>query len=191
MPTCCSRAPGCSTSTGRWRWPRSLRTDIASAVAAGTLKPGDAMLAPGRSMGLLRSTIGGKSVEWSRMAYAGGNQIFSGNALFAQYQPIYDPRITWAGGRVLRTQPVYWSGLGIPPNTFVKSFSDSVPTAQPLLTPLVVKAGSLLGSSSLAGKTGAFTPAATLSAGCAAAAGRCCRRAWPSVRAWCSAKAWC
>ena len=93
---------------------KALRTDIASAINAGTLKPGDPLLAPGRTMGTLRSTLGGRVSEWSRIVYAGGNQVYSGAALFAQYQPIYDPRLTWAGGKVLRSQPVYWSGLGVP-----------------------------------------------------------------------------
>ena len=60
--------------------------------------------------------------------------------------------------------PTYWSGIGIAANTYVQSFSEvSVPTGQKLVTGSVVDGKSLVGTSSMIGKTGVFIPTATLS----------------------------
>ena len=141
-----------------------LRTDIASAVNAGTLTAGSSLLASGKSMPSKTSSLNGASFNWSRVAVVGGSVIVSGDALFTQFQPIYDPRFTWSNGVVRKRVPTYWSGIGIAANTYVQSFSEvSVPTGQKLVTGSVVNGKSLVGTSSMLGKTGVFIPTATLS----------------------------
>ncbi|HEY6354941.1 MAG TPA: S8 family serine peptidase, partial [Burkholderiaceae bacterium] len=71
----------------------ALRTDLASAIASGTIASGQSMLAPGATMPSASSTLAGGSFAWSRIVYAGGNGVVSGNALFTKYQPIWDPRL--------------------------------------------------------------------------------------------------
>ncbi|HEY8706835.1 MAG TPA: S8 family serine peptidase, partial [Burkholderiaceae bacterium] len=79
---------------------KALRTDLATAINAGTIAAGDGMLADNRSMPTPSSTLNGSSFNWSRIVFAGGNNVVSGSALFTRYQPIWDPRITWAGSVV-------------------------------------------------------------------------------------------
>ena len=141
---------------------KSLRTDVASAIAADTITPGSTLLAAGKPTPLGYSTINGVTFNWARLIFAGGNQVLSGSALF-NYQPIYDQRLTWANGTVRKREAVYWSGTGIAANTFVKNFTDIVAPNQSLLAPGVVSANVLAGASSKVGKTGVFIPTATLS----------------------------
>ncbi len=103
--------------------------------------------------------------------------MVSGSALFTKYQPIWDPRLVWANGVVFKRTATYWSGWGIPANTYVKSFSATQLPSQQLLTWGVVRADSLVGASSLSGQTGIFMPTATLAPGWPAAAGSRCHRA--------------
>ena len=49
-------------------------------------------------------------------AFVGGNNVVSGDALFTKFQPIYDPRLTWANGVVRQRTATYWSGTGITAN---------------------------------------------------------------------------
>ncbi len=142
---------------------RVLRTDLASAIEAGTIAPGTSMLAAGASLAASFSKVNGLGFEWSRIVFVGGNQIVTGGALL-NYQPIYDPRLTWANGVVRKRQPIYWSGVGITPNTFVHHFTDVALRNQPLLGTGVVIGTALAGTSSLVGRTGVFLPTATLSA---------------------------
>ncbi|WP_298833864.1 hypothetical protein [uncultured Piscinibacter sp.] len=89
--------------------------------------------------------------------------MLSGDALFTQYQPIWDPRLTWASGRVHWRQPQYWpSAWNVPASTFVKSFTDTVPAIQSLVTSGVVNATTLAGSRSFNGMTGLFIPTPAL-----------------------------
>ncbi len=73
---------------GAVRLAQALRTDIRCALAAGTLKPGDNLLAAGKSLPLPTSTIAGQTVAWGRIASAGGGHLVSGDALFNRFQPI-------------------------------------------------------------------------------------------------------
>ncbi len=140
-----------------------VRTDLSTVVANGTLAAGSSMLAAGQAMPATTSSIGGASFNWSRLAFVGGNRVVSGASLFTKYQPLWDPRLTWANGMVRKRMPVYWSGTGIAANTFIKSFTDVDPPNQTLVTAAVVDLTVLAGTSSMVGKTGAFLPTATLS----------------------------
>lgn len=151
---------------------RQLRTDIGPAIEAGTLAPGASLLATGKAMPVVQqSTLSGQAAKWSRLVFVGGNRLFSGSALLTRHHPIWDPRLVWAGGTVLRTQPLYWSGLGYPSNVFVRGFSETRPSAQTLLAAGTVDATTLAGSSSMAGRTGAFMPVDTLSSWLASGSG--------------------
>ncbi len=118
------------------------------------------------------STLNGQAFNWSRVATVGGNQLVSGNALFTKFQPVYDHRLTWARNLARRSSIVYWPAAGeVAANTFVKAVADMPPDNQALVTPGVVAASGLLGSSSYLGSTGAFTPTATLSGWLASGSG--------------------
>jgi subtilisin family serine protease len=77
---------------------RSLRTDISTALRNGTLKVGStSLLASGRSFPTVRSnSIGGTTVNWSRIVTVGGNRIATGDLLLTRWQPVWDPRLAWA-----------------------------------------------------------------------------------------------
>ena len=75
----------------------ALRSDIGPAADAGTLAAGANLLAAGKALPAAKSSLNGQSFNWSRVVTAGGNRLLSGDALFPQYQPIWDPRLVWAG----------------------------------------------------------------------------------------------
>ncbi|MBV8210527.1 MAG: S8 family serine peptidase [Burkholderiaceae bacterium] len=148
---------------GAVRLAKALRTDIGPAIAAGTIHAGDNLLAPGKAIPTPSTTINGETFQWGRIVTAGGSHLFSGSTLFTQYQPIYDPGIVWVNQGVLRTTVTYWPAT-VPANTYVQSIA-SAPILQNevLVTPGVVWATSLAGSTSYVGQTGFFVPSATLS----------------------------
>ena len=147
---------------GAVRLAKALRTDIAPAVAAGSIKPGDSLLATGMTLPVAVSTISGKSVAWSRVAYAGGTHLVRGDALFNAFQPIWDPALTWARHYALRSTISYLPGSGkIPANTVPSAIVERNASAQALLTPGV----RLLDGVALSTSKGAaalMTPLATL-----------------------------
>ena len=151
---------------GAVRLAQSLRTDISSAVLAGAMLPGvTSMLAAGKTLPTSRSsTVAGTPFNWSRIVMVGGSHVASGDKLFNTYQSIWDPRLAWASDFAMWTTPVYWSGTGIPANTFPQRFNTSYLASMPLLGAGVMLADSLLGISSSIGKTGLFTLTPTLSA---------------------------
>ncbi len=121
---------------GAVRLARALRADIAPALAAGTLKPGDRLLASGMVMPLTVSMINGQSVAWSRVVLVGGTHLVRGDALFTSFQPIWDPALTWARHYALRSTVSYLPAndrlaANMVPSAIVERNAD----AQPLLTP--------------------------------------------------------
>ncbi len=152
---------------------KALRTDVASAIQSGSIAAGDNLLAPGASLPAPVSTINGETFGWSRVVFAGGRHLMSGSALFTRYQPIYDSLLMWVGSSVRRSTVSYWpASAGVAADTFVRSVVE-VPwiADQPVLTPSVVSATALAGTSSLLGRSGAFVPTATLSAWLAGGSG--------------------
>ena len=103
---------------------KALRTDVATRSPAAHQPPAHRCWQRASRCRRRRSTINGSSFNWSRIVFVGGNHVVSGDALFTKYQPIWDPRITWANGVVRKRNAVYWSGTGITANTFVKTFTD-------------------------------------------------------------------
>ena len=71
---------------------QTLRTDLSSAIASGSLASGASMLAAGNAFpSTTASTIAGTSVPWGRLVLAGGSQLLSGNALFTASSPFTTP----------------------------------------------------------------------------------------------------
>jgi serine protease AprX len=137
-----------------------LRTDVSTAIAAGAIASGNTLLATGKTMPTARTTkISGETFNWSRIVYVGGNRVVTGDALFTKFQPIYNPRFTWAKGVVLENYADYWDANRLFPKWF---WQVSAAGVKPLLTAGVVEGTTLLGASSAIGKTGVFTPSATL-----------------------------
>ena len=91
---------------GAVRLAKALRTDIASAIAAGTIQPGDNLLASGQTVPIPVSIIQGQVVKWGQIVFAGGSHLVSGWALFANYQGFYDPRLVWVRDWVRLYTPV-------------------------------------------------------------------------------------
>ncbi|MFO1219403.1 MAG: S8 family serine peptidase [Burkholderiaceae bacterium] len=119
---------------GALRLARALRTDIAPALAAGTLKPGDNLLAAGQVMPTPASTIAGRTQTWSRIAYAGGNHLVRGDALFTSFQPIWDPALTWARHYTLRSTVSWLPATNrLPGFTVPMAIVERNAAAQPLL----------------------------------------------------------
>jgi hypothetical protein len=42
------------------------------------------------------NSIGGTTVNWSRIVTVGGNRIATGDLLLTRWQPVWDPRLAWA-----------------------------------------------------------------------------------------------
>jgi subtilisin family serine protease len=151
---------------------QALRTDLASAIDAGTIRAGANLLASGKSLPEASSTLSGQTFAWSRIVFAGGRHLVSGDALFTRYQPFYDPRLAWVGSVVRRRTVSYWPGAGeVPGNTYVRSVVEAPAAGQVLVTAGVVLATDLVGQSSHAGATGAFLPTATVSGWLASGSG--------------------
>jgi len=77
---------------GAVRLAAALRSDIGPALAAGRIRPGDPLLATGRTLPVPQSTINGQTFAWGRVITAGGNHLFSGDAL---HNPVQVPLWTW------------------------------------------------------------------------------------------------
>src|SRR5439155_8689258 len=99
---------------GAVRLAAALRTDIGPALAAGTLRAGDPLLAAGRTLPVAQSTIAGQTFAWGRLVTAGGNYVLTGDPLFTRWQPMYDPRLTLTRNVVLRSTVSYWPLTTIP-----------------------------------------------------------------------------
>ena len=67
---------------GATRLASAIRPDVNTALAAGTLRAGDPLLARGKTMPVAQSTLNGRRFNWGQLVVAGGNQLLSGDALF-------------------------------------------------------------------------------------------------------------
>ena len=70
---------------GAARLAGALRTDIAQAIAQGTIRVGDGLLARGATMPVQTSIIAGQSVAWGGYVFAGGSHLLAGAELFRRY----------------------------------------------------------------------------------------------------------
>ena len=149
---------------GALRLAGALRTDMAERTrgsAAGMLDQEPLLRDPGKPLPNPISTFDNEMVRWSRIVFAGGNRILSGEALFTRWQQFYDPRVQWTphGVQVVTLVSAKdQSGAPVPRLWTVR-------WTQPLMlvTPGAITVGELAGTSSLLGRTGLFTPTATLS----------------------------
>ncbi len=165
--------------------------------AEGGRQPGRQPLAPG-VLPVPSSTLNGEPFDWSRIAYAGGGHLVSGDALFTNFQPIYDPGLTWVRQVALRNTVQYLpASAGVPANTVPKAVVETNASEQSLLTAGVVLLDRLAGSNSAVNGAGVFAPTATVAApgrlglGYSTKASSSARASsspkgsgWPSSRAW-------
>ncbi len=137
---------------------KALRTDVQNGVWTGAMTAGTSMLAKGvAALPARQSTVNGETFNWSRMVFLGGNRVVTGDALFTKFQPIYDPRVTWAKKDVFKIGPTFWDAN----NVYTKNFV-AMPKPATLLTAGVVDGTALLGSSSATNRTGLFTLSTSL-----------------------------
>ena len=119
------------------------------------LTPGDLVVHAdhgiGRYEGLTTIEIGKSPHDCVWLTYDGGDKLFN------TWQAVWDPRLTWASQFATWTVPTWWSGTGIAANTYPKNFTSTYTTTGALLSGGVVLGDSLVGSSSMIGKTGLFT----------------------------------
>ncbi len=150
---------------GAVRLARTLRTDIGTAVEAGTLMQGSSsLLASGQTLPTARySTVAGNTFNWSRIITVGGSHVVTGDRLFTHHQGVWDHRMVWASDFAVRTDPVWWTGSGIPSKTYPRSFVSNYAATGGLLSSGVVLGDGLLGQSSATAKTGLFTLTPSLS----------------------------
>jgi serine protease AprX len=152
---------------GAVRLASSLRLDTSSAIAKGTLRVGDSMLAAGKIMPTQSTTINGETFSWSRLVFAGGSSVFTGDELFTRYQGFYDPKLLWVRERVKSYNPIYWaqpvSTGGVPLR--LKGVAESSNTTTTLLSIGVRSVNSVAGVSNYGTATGLFMPTLYLANG--------------------------
>ena len=162
---------GLVNALGAMDLARIVVPDLSERIAQGNkLKPGDSILAAGQKVPLPSSSFGGAAIPWSRFVFLGGTHVLSGSELFARYQPVYDPTLTWVGQRVRDVDVIYFDNK----DNHVEGFIESTPTSgKPLMlvTSGVRDVSSQLGISSLVNHTGAFTPSSVVTDKLAAGAG--------------------
>ena len=149
-----------TSSTGVRAVDNLLKPDL---VAAGTLSAGLAINAT--ALPTPTSTVAGGTFNWSRIVTMGGRHIATGDALFTQFQPIYDPRVNWVGASARRVGLSYWPYNAAYPHasTVPNGVTEPLSASGNLLTPGVRLGRALAGASSAVGKTGVFLPSATMS----------------------------
>jgi serine protease AprX len=132
--------------------------DLATRISHGnSLKPGDSILVKGKSVPPPYSTVGGAVIPWSRFVFMGGARVLAGGDLFAKFQPVYDPTLTWVGQRVRRMEVEYFDNKSGAVEGVVEQAIDGKKDVV-LVAAGVVDVSELLGVSSLLHQTGAFTP---------------------------------
>jgi serine protease AprX len=158
---------------GALRLAGVLRQDAATAVNSGALTTGGAMLASGKVMPTAVTSINGESFNWSRLVFAGGSSVLTGDALFTQFQGFYDPRLLWVRSRVVSYTPVFWSqptaSSGMPLR--LKGVSETTYVSAALLSPGVRIVDSVAGISNPLTATGIFTPTLNFANGAAQGSG--------------------
>lgn len=91
------------------------------------------VMAPGATLPRPESVLAGQPVPWGTLVTAGGNHLVTGEALFRQWQPLWDPALTWARGAALQ-QEVRWqpATLTVPGRTVPTAILQRNAGRQPL-----------------------------------------------------------
>ncbi|APV49914.1 hypothetical protein BWI17_09590 [Betaproteobacteria bacterium GR16-43] len=141
---------------------RALSTSINTRAATGQLRVGDSILAPGATLPTPSSTIEGRTFQWSRFAYLGGNHIFTGDDLLKKFQGVYDPQVSWVSGRATYTDLEKFSGTSV-----ISGFDENTPRRLSLVSKGVKVLSKSLGGSSSRNNTGVFILTRVLAEGIA------------------------
>ena len=123
---------------GAVRLAAAIRNDMYRRVVTdgGTIPAGESLLWwSGATLPAPSSVINGETVPWGRLVFAGGNRIVTGEALFKQWQPWYDPRIQWVRKSVKKLTVRYWPNTG---NTYPMAVMSAAAPNMTLMTPGVV-----------------------------------------------------
>jgi hypothetical protein len=136
-----------------------LQSNISTRVANGSINVGDGLLAAGQSLPSPSSNIDGRLANWSRIAYLGGNQVLTGDALLTRFQAPYDPTLSWVGPTAFDIDIDRFANN----NAYISGFDEALVGNAALLSAGVGNVATLLGSSSSATQTGAFMPTLTVS----------------------------
>lgn len=91
---------------------------------------------------------------------SGGSRVLSGEALFRQWQPFYDPRLHWVDRSVQRMSLRYWPDTGA---AYPMAVLSAPAGNSALVSPGVVSMVDLAGGSSVLSRSGLLMPTATLS----------------------------
>ena len=122
---------------GAVRLAGALRTDIAGAVAAGTIRPGDSLLRSGKIAarpGLVRQRRN-RQLEPHRHRRRRAT-CCPGPRCSSRYQGFYDPRVVWSRRSARGYTPVYWPTT--PANTYMNYAQEKLPGGRGLVTSGVV-----------------------------------------------------
>lgn len=131
-----------------------------TALRAAVVAPGGTVYLRFVSVTALSTLLPARSVEataWSRLVFAGGSHVLSGEELFSAWQGIDDPRLTWAGGVVLR-RTANLGAPGTPAAGYPRSFSEAIVRNQALIARGARALSPLAGPSSWLAWSGAFSP---------------------------------
>ena len=134
---------------GAVRLAAAIRNDMYRRVVTdgGSIPAGESLLWwSGATLPAPSSVINGETVPWGRLVFAGGNRIVTGEALFKQWQPWYDPRIQWVRKSVKKLTVRYWPNTS---NTYPMAVMSAPAPNMSLMTPGVVSMVELAGTSSL------------------------------------------
>jgi serine protease AprX len=131
----------------------ALRKDIAAPFEKTRLKVGDSLIPAGVVFPAPETKLNGQTIAWSRIVFAGGSHVLTGEDLFRRLQGFHDQQISWVRGRVTRAEPIFSSS-----NTVLLGYRESTASPGVLVTGGVKSLTKALGNTSYLTKTGAFTP---------------------------------
>jgi serine protease AprX len=131
----------------------ALRKDIAAPFEKSRLKIGDSLIPAGVAFPAPETKLNGQTIAWSRIVFAGGSHVLTGEDLFRKLQGFHDPQISWVRSRITRAQPIFSSSTGV-----LLGYREGAASPGVLVTSGVKSLTTALGNSSPRAKTGAFTP---------------------------------
>jgi serine protease AprX len=131
----------------------AMRKDIAQPFEKTRLKIGDSLIPAGVAFPAPETKLNGQTIGWSRIVFAGGSHVLTGEDLFRKLQGFHDQQISWVRTRVTSAQPIYNPYTGT-----LLGYRETGASPIMLVTKGVKSLTAALGTTSYKSKTGAFTP---------------------------------